>query len=171
MERRLNKKINDYVHTFKTDMAEKIKLCQTSSQKPDMMDLLNYVYQYDNLEINKDDLMKRKRVKSTVPVYDRCCAKRANGEQCTRRKKDECQYCGTHIKGTPHGILNENEVPNTTKKVEVHAIDIKGIIYYLDNDGNVYDTEDIVSNKKNPRVIAKYVKTGDEYSIPDLFNN
>lgn len=170
MERRLNKKINDYVHTFKTDLAEKIKSYQPESQQPDMMDLLNYVYQYDNLEITKDDLMKRKRVKSTVPIYDRCCAKRANGEQCTRRKKEDCQYCGTHTKGTPHGILNDTETPNTTKKIDVHAIDIKGIVYYLDMSNNVYDTEDIISNKKNPRIIANYVKIGDEYSIPDLFN-
>ena len=171
MERRLNKKINDYVHTFKTELVEKIKSTQTTSQSAEMIELINYVYQYDNLEINKDDLMKRKRVKSTVPVYDRCCAKRANGEQCTRRKKDDCQYCGTHTKGTPHGILNDSESAPTTKKVDVQAIDIKGIIYYLDNNNNVYDTEDIVSNKKNPRVIAKYVKTGNEYSIPELFNN
>ena len=171
MERRLNKKINDYVHTFKTELVEKIKSTQTTSQSTEIMELINYVYQFDNLEINKDDLMKRKRVKSTVPVYDRCCAKRANGEQCTRRKKEDCQYCGTHTKGTPHGILNDSESAPTTKKVDVQAIDIKGIIYYLDNDNNVYDTEDIVSNKKNPRVIAKYVKTGNDYSIPELFNN
>lgn len=170
MERRLNKKINDYVHNFKTELVEKIKTTQTTSPSHEMMELINYVYQFDNLEINKDDLMKRKRVKSTVPVYDRCCAKRANGEQCTRRKKEDCQYCGTHTKGTPHGILNDSESAPTTKKVDVQAIDIKGIIYYLDNNNNVYDTEDIVSNKKNPRVIAKYVKTGNEYSIPELFN-
>ena len=67
MERRLNKKVNDFVHTFKTDLVEKIKSYQSSDKENDMMDLINYVYQYDNLEINKEDLMKRKRVKSTVP--------------------------------------------------------------------------------------------------------
>ena len=73
--------------------------------------------------------------------------KEASGEQCTRRKKDGCQYCGTHSKGTPHGIVNENEPTNTTTKIEVSAIDIKGIVYYLDNKENVYDTEDIIANK------------------------
>jgi len=93
MERRLNKKINDYVHEFKTELAGKIQSIQSPQNQADMMDLLNYVYQYDNFELNKDDFMKRKRVKSMVPVYERCCAKRASGEQCTRRKKDDCQYC------------------------------------------------------------------------------
>jgi len=55
-------------------------------------------------------------------------------------------------------MVNDEKPLSTTKKVEVNAVDIKGIVYYLDNDGNVYDTEDIVSNNKNPRIIAKYVK-------------
>jgi hypothetical protein len=171
MERRLNKKINDYVHVFKTDLVEKIQSLKSTDNQAVMSDLTNYVYQYDNFELNKDDFMKRKRVKSMVPVYERCCAKRASGEQCTRRKKDDCQYCGTHSKGTPHGMISDKEPSSTIKTVEVNAIDIKGIVYYLDNIGNVYDTEDIISNNKNPRVVAKYVKTGEEYSIPDLFHN
>jgi hypothetical protein len=170
MERRLNKKINDYVHEFKTDLVGKIQSIQSTPTQANMVELVNYVYQYTNFELNKEDFMKRKRIKSSVPVYERCCAKRASGEQCTRRKKDDCQYCGTHSKGTPHGMISDKEPTSTTKKVEVNAIDIKGIVYYLDNSGNVYDTEDIISNSKNPRVIAKYVKTGEVYSIPELFN-
>ena len=40
-----------------------------------------------------------------VPSSERCMAKRANGEQCTRRKKQDSCYCGTHTKGTPHGTV------------------------------------------------------------------
>lgn len=171
MERRLNKKINDYVHVFKTDLVEKIQALKSTDNHTVMTELTNYVYQYTNFELNKDDFMKRKRVKSMVPVYERCCAKRASGEQCTRRKKDDCQYCGTHSKGIPHGMISDKEPSSNIKTVEVNAIDIKGIVYYLDNIGNVYDTEDIISNNKNPRVVAKYVKNGEDYSIPDLFHN
>ena len=169
MERRLNKKINDYVHEFKTNLVGKIQTMSDTENNSEMTELINYVYQYNNFELNKDDFMKRKRIKSMVPVYERCCAKRASGEQCTRRKKDECQYCGTHSKGTPHGIMSDQEPATTTKKVDVNAIDIKGIVYYLDDNGNVYDTEDVIANVKNPRIIAKYEKNDDEYIIPDLF--
>ena len=169
MERRLNKKINDYVHDFKTKLAEKLQSMSSVDNQGEIIELTNYVYQYNNFELNKDDFMKRKRVKSTVPVYERCSAKRANGEQCTRRKKDNCQYCGTHIKGTPHGMITDQEPLLTTTKVDVNAVDIKGIVYYLDQVGNVYDTEDVISNVKNPRIIAKYEKNGDNYSIPELF--
>jgi hypothetical protein len=166
MERRISKKVNDYIHNFKNEIAEKVKAMDSS----DPTELMNFIYQYKNFELTKEDFMKRKRIKNMVPVYERCCAKRANGQQCTRRKKDDFQYCGTHSKGTPHGIMNENETVSTITKVEVSAIDIKGIIYYLDNNGNVYDTEDIIANKKNPRIIAKYEQNGEEYSIPSLFN-
>jgi len=167
MERRISKKVNDYIHNFKNDIAEKVKAMNSTDSK----EIMNFIYQYNNFELTKEDFMKRKRVKNMVPVYERCCAKRASGQQCTRRKKDDSQYCGTHSKGTPHGVMNENETVSSVTKVEVSAIDIKGIVYYLDNEGNVYDTEDIIANKKNPRIIAKYEKNGEEYSIPSLFNN
>ena len=41
-------------------------------------------------------------------------------------------------------------------QVEVVAKEIKGIIYYVDQSSNVYKTEDVVQNKTNPKVIAKY---------------
>ena len=54
------------------------------------------------------------------------------------------------------------------KKVEVWAQDIHGILYYIDNKNNVYQPEDILSNKINPKVIAKYIKTNEIYSIPEF---
>ena len=56
----------------------------------------------------------------------------------------------------------------TVQKIEVWAQDIQGIIYYIDKSGNVYQTEDIISNKQNPKIIAKYVKNGEIYSIPSF---
>ena len=118
--------------------------------------------------------MKRKRVKNVVPLNDRCCAKRANNEQCTRRKKDGFEYCGTHVKGTPNGFMDSNNngvsssIPETNK-VEVWAQDIRGISYYMDNNGNVYEAEDIVMNRDRPSVIAQYQKLDScEYIIPSL---
>ena len=131
--------------------------------------LLQYIYDYDRLAFIKEDFQKRKRVKNFVPIFDRCCAKRASNEQCTRRKKDGCEFCGTHLKGTPHGIIDaQNEHKNTTQKIEVYAQDIQGIVYYIDKNNNVYQAEDIISNKINPKIIAKYVKDGENYSIPEF---
>lgn len=166
MERRINKQLEQYISTFKNNIKEKSE--ELGIKNEQMNHLIQYIFDYDRLTLSKDDFMKRKRVKNVVPHFDRCCAKRANGEQCTRRRKDETgEYCGTHMKGTPHGIIDDqNEVKQTTQKIEVWAQDIQGIIYYIDKTGNVYQAEDIVNNKINPNIIAKYVKSGETFTIP-----
>jgi hypothetical protein len=168
MERRINKKIEAYVTGFKEDVlckAEQLGL----SNDPNLAAIVKYVYDYDRLTLCKEDFMKRKRVKNAVHLADRCCAKRASCEQCTRRKKEGYEYCGTHLKGTPHGICEtgDSEKP-TGQKIEVWVQDIQGIVYYIDKNYNVYQTEDIFTNKVNPKIIAKYVKTGETYSIPEF---
>jgi hypothetical protein len=168
MEKRLSKKAETYSTNFKDNIREKVTQLGLSKNEQ-INQLLQYIYDYERLTFAKEDFQKRKRVKNFVPIFDRCCAKRASEEQCTRRKKDGCEYCGTHLKGTPHGIVDtQSEAKNNTQKIEVFAQDIHGIIYYIDKNNNVYQVEDIISNKMNPKIIAKYVKEGDNYSIPDL---
>ena len=191
MERRVNKRIEEYIIAFKNDVAKKLQqmvntldvtdaytrdelMRAVDNTKLQCNSMAGFVYNYEKLRLGKDDFMKRKRIKSVVPIYERCSAKRANGEQCTRRKKDGETYCGTHIKGTPHSIVDEVECETpTTKnvKVDIWAQDIKGIIYYIDKAGNVYDTEDIMKIDKYPkRVIAKYHQDeAGKYSIPSIF--
>ena len=168
MEKRLNKKAEGYITTFKDNIREKVtQMGMTKNEQVNQ--LLQYIYDYDRLSFNKEDFQKRKRVKNFVPIFDRCCAKRANNEQCTRRKKEGYEYCGTHIKGTPHGIVEQDSQEyKATEKIEVWAQDISGIIYYIDNRNNVYQTEDIVINKTNPKIIAKYQKIGEVYTIPEF---
>jgi hypothetical protein len=165
MEKRLNKKIEDYICEFKNEIKDRaVELDILQDEKVNQ--LMAFVFDYERLAFEKDDFVKRKRVKNIIPYFDRCFAKRANNEQCTRRKKDGCEYCGTHMKGTPHGLVDAQVETVTTQKVEVWAQDIMGIIYYIDKNGNVYQAEDVVVNKVNPKIIAKYVKNGESYSIP-----
>jgi hypothetical protein len=168
MEKRLSKKAEMYSTSFKDSIRENVtQLGLTKNEQVNQ--LLQFIYDYERLTFTKEDFQKRKRVKNFVPIYDRCCAKRASDEQCTRRKKDGCEYCGTHLKGTPHGIVDTQAEPkNNTQKIEVFAQDIHGIIYYIDNNNNVYQVEDIISNKVNPKIIAKYVKDGENYTIPEF---
>jgi hypothetical protein len=158
MEKRINTKIEQYVGNFKNEIKNKIvELNFESSSK--INELIEFVYEYQRLSILKDDLTKRKRVKNSIPSLNRCNARRANNEQCTRRRKEGSEYCGTHVKGTPNGFLNVNECLDcSSRKVEVIAEEINGIVYYIDSFMNVYKPEDIMSGKENPEIIARCCK-------------
>ena len=172
MERRLNIKIEEYITKFKDAIRDKTFELDIED-KHKVAELMGFIYDYGRLTLQKDDLIKRKRVKNSIPELNRCTAKRASGEQCTRRRKDECEFCGTHSKGTPHGLVQSSadglvHNTNATQKMEVFVEEIKGIVYYLDKHGNVYKTEDILEGKENATVIAKWIKVGDAYAIPEL---
>ena len=165
MERRINKKFENYLSEFKENVKE--KALELGTNDASLHQLVQYVYDYERFSLVKEDFMKRKRVKNMVHLSDRCCARRANGEQCTRRRKEEgTEFCGTHLKGTPHGTCDQEEdTKSNGYKIEVWAQDIQGIIYYIDKAFNVYQVEDIMQSKVNPKVIAKYVKIGETYMI------
>jgi hypothetical protein len=63
---------------------------------------------------------------------------------------------------------NKDEPKINVHKVEVWAQDIQGIVYYIDKSNNVYYNDDIIKNQINTKIIEKYVKTVEIYSIPEL---
>ena len=167
MDKQINKKAESYVSTFKQEIKKKIVSMNINPDEAN--EFMEFIYEYPRLHFEKDDLNKRQRVKTAIPCDLRCSAKRANDEQCTRRRKEGFIFCGTHSKGTPNGLMNsDNETANLEHSIEVFAQDICGIIYYIDAKENVYKTEDVMLEKKNPEIIAKYVKNGNKYAIPDL---
>ena len=168
MERRLNTKVEQYFTTFKDGIRDKI-IALDIKQDGDISKLIEYIYDYNRLTVEKEDFIKRKRVKNSIPENNRCMAKRASGEQCTRRRKVECEFCGTHSKGAPHGLMDADQnVNQQNMNIDVTAREIKGIVYYIDDNTNVYNTEDVMNNKENPQIIAKYVNRNGTYSIPEF---
>ena len=168
MDKRVNKLITTYITTLKDAIRDKITTLEIDD-KTKVNDLLEFVYDYERLAISKEDLNKRKRVKNAIPATNRCNAKRSNFEQCTRRRKENCEYCGTHSKGTPHGIINMNQTNEITiQKLEVVAEDIGGIVYYIDKFNNVYKTEDVLEEKENPQIIAKCIRKNNKIMIPEF---
>ena len=176
MERRVTKKIEKHQIAFKDAIKQwlennNVQLNRSSGGGDATSDFLKFVYDFDGLALTKEDFQKRKRVKNVVPHFERCTAKRANGDQCTRRKKDGCCFCGTHVKGTPHGVITpDGETSKGVVKIEVWVQEIKGINYYIDSNKNVYRAEDIIGNRPAPKVIAKWDMEDEEYVIP-AFNN
>ena len=166
MEKKLNSKTEAFITAFKDHIRSKaIEL--EFAEKHKINELIEYVYEYERLQFNKDDLSKRKRVQNAIPTQNRCSAKRADNKQCTRKRKDGSEFCGTHTKGAPNGVADEL-CGQCTKKLDVVATEIMGIIYYIDKFNNVYKTEDILENKTNPAIIAKCQIINGKQCIPEF---
>ena len=165
METKINKKSEAYVSNLKDMICGEIKLLPIEpAQKTS---LLEKIYEHPRLLFDKDDFSKRKRVKNTIPSFDRCSAKLANGEQCTRRHKKSSEYCGTHNKNAPHGQMQTIDTKNNT--IEIFTQDINGITQYIDHNNNIYRTDEIMKDSERPSIIGKYKKLENgDYSI-DVF--
>jgi len=96
----------------------------------------------------------------TTPIHNnsRCIAICADNTQCTRVKKRGCLLCGTHAKS---GVTNTKNMT----AIDVWVEEINGIVYYLDKNGNVYDTEGVLENRFNPVIIGHYSKNMQNISI------
>lgn len=191
----LNKSVETHLIQFKQDIQHKLnvlELIRTDSSEEErtkMREFMEYVFEYPKLVLTKpentatttnttttilstadvDSITSTKHNESVESHQPYCVAKRSDGVQCTRKKKKNCDYCGTHAK-IEQLQSEKNQSPLSIQKMDVNAVVIHGIIYYIDVNNNVYHTEDILENKENPRIIAKAVKYGDNsYSIPDLF--
>ena len=172
MEKRINDKVAVYVDNIKSTIKTYIE-DNKNMLFDDKSDLLKFVYDLDRLQITKDDFAKRKRSKPVVPFYNRCVAKKACGEQCTRKKQTNSDFCGTHDKNRPHGIINSATGEESVKNVELEIWlqEINGIGYFIDKNNNIYKSEDILHNSKNPQIIAKYEKENDKYTFVTSYNN
>ncbi len=67
-------------------------------------------------------------------------------------------------------MVQDGEETLVKTKIEVWVQEIKGIHYFIDQNNNVYQTEDIISNKSNPDIIAKWVlNDNSDYSIEEFY--
>ena len=163
MEKRISTIVNCHINDYKDQLNEYVKKNSNLLENDELITIINSI---KCINFNKEDFMKRKRVKSVVAQYMRCIAKRASGEQCSRKKRENCKYCGTHEKNRPHGEISDFIAPeNNLTKIEVKLQEINGVLYYIDNNNNIYCTEDIVTNKISPKIIGKYKFIDNKYIL------
>ena len=108
-------------------MREKVLTMPLSGENAN--ELLSFIFAYEQIDFSKEDFEKRKRVKNVVPVCERCNAKRADNTQCSRKRREGSVFCGTHIKGTPHGVFSNDDDSvgvSQSKQVQVTAQEING---------------------------------------------
>lgn len=148
MESRVNKKIAFYINDLKEGIFNQINIMKDSTLDTQSQydSLMSYIINYKVLNLQKEDFNKRKRNKNVVNDCEKCKAKRSNGEQCSRKHRDGFDFCGTHCKGTPYGVIGDDEVKcaDVKRKVELFGIDEDGIIKYVDKEKKEYKLEHVV---------------------------
>ena len=165
MERRINIVIADYIKKMKSDTLKYAQQLNITGNNG-VQDVLQFVSDYERLELKEEHFAKRQRIKHVVSPEKRCNGRRGEGTQCTRRKQDGKEYCGTHMKTSALCELVSSDASastssmetSLTKTLEVWSEEIKGIMYYVDAKGTIYDAEDVVCNKSSPRVLGTYNK-------------
>lgn len=188
MEKTLTLQTEQYISNFKSNIQKKaIEL--SFNERDKIVELLEFIFEYEkfSVESSKTSTINETSVTTSVSSINvtndnRCNATRKQGDRCTRKKTKGNQYCGTHCvkyKPSGQGVNQSNNTTNgelitpplsvTKRSVEVIAHEIQGIIYYIDSNLNVYNTEDIFKNINNPRIIAKAVQLSQNvFSIPSL---
>jgi hypothetical protein len=135
-----------------------------------------------NIQINQENTkIKRKRKKISTELC--CIGRKQFGEQCTRRKKDGSEFCGSHMKSLPYGRIGDEkeflckipgggkrgrkkkkELYNEDEYIETWVDTELGNNYLIDKYNTVY-TNDI----NNPEIIGK--KNEDTGEIDDIKMN
>ena len=174
MEKNIRTKVNVYTNNFKENLKGWLVgnnasiIINTSNGPVDKTNtFLQYMSDFPFLELEKIDFQKRKRIKNNVPDYNRCIALKCNGERCSRKQKNsDTLFCGTHMKGSPYGTVTQNNNEEKKEKIQLWLQEINGISRYIDNNKNVYCTEDILNSVETPRVIGKYgINDEEQYFI------
>ena len=189
MDKEITTHTDQYFVKFKTDIQKKaIEL--SFNEKDKLNELLEFIFEYEKINFSKDMFIKKKQQKTqevepvVFPDEERCIADRRQGDRCTRKRVKGNLYCGTHYVKYGQSTITEQSAKNNkedekktqsntkekkTNHIEVIAHEIQGIIYYIDKELNVYNTEDIFKNIDNPQIIAKAVQLSHNvFSIPSL---
>ncbi len=184
LQSKLNGMVKDYIIKFKHNIGLKLNElgCTDVNQKTELM---QYIFDYgaSDVIISKDDVTKKRTSAAPIPEYERCTAECETGKKCTRKRIKSSVYCGTHAKAFKDGLAPPSAATAATAtdphagkitvfselpvyRIQVWTHDFQGIIHHIDNLGNVYDASDILSNRMNPRIVAKYsVNESGVYSL------
>ena len=64
---------------------------------------------YFNEIVNEIFLKQKKKTnKRNLPTGERCLGRKMDFSQCTRKRKDNTEFCGSHIKNRPNGKIGDD---------------------------------------------------------------
>lgn len=152
------------------NIVEKISYLKQYN-KDELLDHFLPTQIYFNEIVNNIILKKKKKNnKRILPKNEQCLGRKMDFTQCTRKRKDNTEFCGSHIKNLPNGkIGDDGSCFNKTKgkrgrkrknpTINVNDNDIVGIKKYIDGELYLVDKNKVVySYKNNMPIILGYLK-------------
>ena len=114
-----------------------------------------------NKYLNMDSLKGcKKRKRKNVKSENLCMARKQDGNQCTRRRKDGCDFCGKHIKNRKYGRIDDNsniidKLAEDDNYIMTWVENFNGTEYLVDSNNIVY-TKDVDC----PSIVGKKISDG-----------
>ena len=140
---------NSHIETMLKNISEEYNI--------DLESLKQKYLQQNEIDFNVFAPKKRARKKNKqVTKEDLCMARKADGCQCTRRRKPGTDYCGKHVGNLKHGRIDDtDEYSNNDKFIHCSITTINGKEYLMDQNNIVY-----TNNVDSPTVIGKLSDCG-----------
>ncbi len=155
----LHKLFNNHVHRILKDIS--------SSYSLELEDLCNKYITNNSIDMDIQTGIQNKRTRrknKPVSKVELCMARKADMCQCTRRRKDNTEYCGKHSGVLKYGrIDDEDKYSNTEQFIQCKPIQINGIDYLIDSRQVVY-THDVDS----PSIVGKLNDSGEITMLTSL---
>lgn len=111
----INEQLVEFIKEYTKQKVADILTEVASSEQLPRDKLMMYIR-----KLNFDDLVTLNGLKKTRKVLstkDRCFAKTSKGERCTRKRKDDLPYCGSHESSRPYGdAVDEDDVVKVKTK-------------------------------------------------------
>lgn len=140
------------------------KLCVILNEISDDYQLNNdklvkkYIDDSFDIDFSAAPIKKRKRKQNKLLAKNELCmARKADGLQCTRRRRDGTEFCGKHASNLKYGRVDDEELNDSNKdQIKCTLEKIDGNSYLVDCNSKLVYTFDT----DNPTVVGKMAEDG-----------
>lgn len=147
--------LSGLMHIFNTHVESILK--NISEEYNLNLDNLRHKY-IDNNEIDLNVFNKKRARKKNkvVKKEELCMARKADMQQCTRRRKPGSEFCGKHCGCLKHGRIDDSEeYTDNDKFIKCQLTNIEGKDYLIDNNNMIYTTD-----VENPFCVGRLSNNG-----------
>ena len=119
----------------------------------DFMDNIEnkYAISRDELEQLIPTIIDKKKKKLPCSNDLLCLGRKQDGKQCTRRRKEGCEFCGKHINNQKYGRIDDSNNKINNELLRTILVNIDNSDYLMDNKNNLFSF-----HPEAPEYIGKY---------------